>query len=303
MAKGANVGSVASVQELLVALLNFWPRCQELLDEARSTAARGVAELEERQQNWKRELRRRQEEYDYADSEEDDLGYLAAQVAEAEEELREVKRWLRKAEEAKTEFGRCVTRVLGEQNDKAIVFLRRKIQEMQDYLSTPLGQTEYVTPPAQGIMNNLMTAAESVAASGVGVLSDYALPAMFDWIPLTALSPIELAELPADEEYKKTSKAEIERGFFVLREEILPTMQALGTRANAKYFRAFDQQAEVSFEDGTLRVYEAFFGDDAIKLDCSLDGRHYGIVNGRHRIKVALEQGWSHIPVRLDRKD
>lgn len=300
MAKGANVSSVASVQELLVALLNFWPRCQELLDDVESAGTCGLTELESRQQYWKRELRRRQEEYDNADSEEDDIGYLADQVTEAEEELREVKRWVRKAEDAKAEFDRCVARLLGDQNDKAVAFLRRKIQEMQDYLSTPFGQIEYVAPSAPAIMDNLLNAAEDVAARGVSLLTDYALPATIDWVPLSAISPKELAELPSDERYEKTSKAEIERGFFVLRNEILPTLQKLGKQADSDYFRAVDEKAGSLHEQGVLRVYEAFFGNDAIKLDRSLDGQHYDIINGSHRVKVALEQGWTHIPARTD---
>ena len=46
MAKGAYVGSVESVQELLVALLNFIPDCRELIDEGRTVIECGSTTLE-----------------------------------------------------------------------------------------------------------------------------------------------------------------------------------------------------------------------------------------------------------------
>ena len=90
----------------------------------------------------------------------------------------------------------------------------------------------------------------------------------------------------------------MQRGLFILRSTVLPALDKEGTNANSDFFREIDQRAGQSHEQGALRVYEAFFGTDHIHLGRSPDSKHYDIDNGRHRIKVAQELGWTHIPVK-----
>ncbi len=65
-------------------------------------------------------------------------------------------------------------------------------------------------------------------------------------------------------------------------------------------FALADRANGVDYVNGQQRVYDLFYGNDAIKLD--KDGNHYDIVNGRHRIFVAKEKGYDFIPARVTEK-
>jgi len=65
---------------------------------------------------------------------------------------------------------------------------------------------------------------------------------------------------------------------------------------NSAYFFSLDQQAGVSYANGLLRVYEAFFGSEPIHLSRVKGAPQWTVGNGRHRILVAKELGWKAIP-------
>lgn len=46
-------------------------------------------------------------------------------------------------------------------------------------------------------------------------------------------------------------------------------------------------------------VFDAFFGDDCIYLERGRQSTKFSIVNGRHRIKMALDLGWAAVPARV----
>ena len=52
-------------------------------------------------------------------------------------------------------------------------------------------------------------------------------------------------------------------------------------------------------QSGLLRVYEAFFGDDVIHLGRGRRDKLFGVDSGRHRIKVAMDAGWTAVPVKM----
>jgi hypothetical protein len=65
-------------------------------------------------------------------------------------------------------------------------------------------------------------------------------------------------------------------------------------------FRDLDEKSGVTYENGLLRIYEAFFGQqDYIYLERPRGSSSFSITNGRHRVKVAQDLGWDAIPARV----
>ena len=89
------------------------------------------------------------------------------------------------------------------------------------------------------------------------------------------------------------------RGFETLYTEILPAINDPTNPANKDTFRRRDEDEMVPYEKGTLRIYEVFFGDDGIHLDRGQNDKLFSIDNGRHRIKVAMDAGWTAVPVKM----
>jgi hypothetical protein len=97
--------------------------------------------------------------------------------------------------------------------------------------------------------------------------------------------------------FRKTDYATMRDGVQRLDEVILPAVKG---GAGHDYFAAMDAQRGLSHERGYLRVYEAFFGDDSLRLDAN-PGGGYTVTNGYHRIYVARELGLQTLPARVSR--
>jgi hypothetical protein len=299
MSKGADLSSVETLRDLVAAFQDFSRRRSESLDELERPLARRVERLEDRREAWERELRQRQRDYDDADDEEDDLGYLAMQVEEAEEQLRQVERWAQRVSESQAYFTRCANTIASGPDQRAIAFLQRLIAELEEYLATKIGKTAGSLTPLPGaeILMNVLNAVEQTVTAGFFGITEPLLPDGFDWIPLTAISAAEMENLPDDDDYKKVAKSEMQRGFATLHRDILPLIKQSGV--DSDYFFQLDTQAGLDYERGLQRVYDAFFGGEPITLDSSLGDETFNITSGRHRIKVARELGWPAVPARL----
>lgn len=299
MNKGANVGSLQTLQDLTAALKNFSRRRRELLDDLEAPLSRGVERLENRRDAWERELERRRDSYESA-GEEDDRHYLQMQVEEAEENLQQVERWLDRVREAGISYTRCARTLSAGDDERAIAFLQDRIAELEKYLAIKVnsGATgSSLSFEGPGILPNALGALEQMVSSGFEGITESVLPAGFTWVPLSSIGAEEMANLPSDDDYPTVSKAEMQRGFETLRRDVLPAIQP--GLASRDYFLKLDQEAGREYEHGTQRVYEAFFGDEPITLDRKLNGVEYGITSGGHRIKVAREQGWPAVPAKL----
>jgi hypothetical protein len=66
----------------------------------------------------------------------------------------------------------------------------------------------------------------------------------------------------------------------------------------ADYFANCDAKTGATYTEGLLHVYEAFFGDDPIYLTRGQKDEKFSITNGRHRIKAALDAGWTAVPAK-----
>lgn len=99
------------------------------------------------------------------------------------------------------------------------------------------------------------------------------------------------------EDFNKVSHEEMMRGLRTLHSEVRPAVE---NGADKEYFRNLDQERGHDYPNGTQRIYESFYGHDAIRLDKI--GDRYIVENGYHRIYVAKELGLDTVPARVIEK-
>ncbi len=115
---------------------------------------------------------------------------------------------------------------------------------------------------------------------------------------------VNVADLPdpsdisGSEDFKKVPESEMRSGLMKL-QEMRPLIEN-GTGASADYWADYDRKQGLDFANGYQRVYEAFYGDDFIRLN--KHGDSYSIDNGRHRIWLAKRMGISQLPMQIVEK-
>lgn len=148
------------------------------------------------------------------------------------------------------------------------------------------------------------TATRRLSATGMRAMQGEAdAPAPGDWVD-RGIQDVPVADLPEPEgvedagDFEKVSPDEVKAGLMRL-QEMKPAI-ASGEGASTDYWREFDRQRGLAYPDGYQKVYDSFYGHDAIRLD--KDGDQYDIVNGRHRIFVARQMGMDTVPARVIEK-
>lgn len=98
----------------------------------------------------------------------------------------------------------------------------------------------------------------------------------------------------SEADFKKVSHAEMVEGFTKLEAVVRPQVEA---GAGPDDFSKMDAEQGLDNEHGYRKIYDAFYGDDAIRLN--KDGDTYSVVNGYHRLCVAQELGIKSVPARV----
>lgn len=119
----------------------------------------------------------------------------------------------------------------------------------------------------------------------------------FQRIPIDKIDTRDLEHVKAPEDFHKVSHDEMIEGFNKLDQVVDPAVE---NGADGDYFRKLDQSEGLDRENGYQRVYEAFYGDDAIRV--VKDGDTYALENGAHRVTVAQETGRDTVPARVIEK-
>ena len=134
-------------------------------------------------------------------------------------------------------------------------------------------------------------------------INDYAPQEQTDmarWVDRGIIN-VRVSDLPQPEgisgpaDFQKESYEDMRVGLRKL--ELMKPYVADGSRASSDAWRTFDQQEGLSYENGYQKVYDAFYGDGAIRLEKV--GDQYDIINGRHRIFAAKEMFMREIPARM----
>ena len=255
--------------------------------------------LEAVQEDAKRVVWRLKRELSSCD--EDDRDSLEKDLEEAEEWLRKVDYWIGQVADALPPMKRA------NQNIHALVekrlpcaarFLTEKLARFAEYARLAI--------PHEGVASQRMGAAmpsstlANVAAADLagqpGRITELPLPSGFQWISLDSISRDD--DLRPDETFHKVPKPDVISGFSRLKDEVLTGLRGDLSRGS-DYFRELDNGRGLTYENGTQRIYEAFFGQDCIALERGRSDGNYGITNGRHRIHVARELGWVAVPARV----
>ena len=127
-------------------------------------------------------------------------------------------------------------------------------------------------------------------------LTQLPLPSGFRWVSLEHISRRD--DLGADEGFKKVNESDMRRGFGTLRRQVLPFLES-HPEANSHSFLEADGYTPEGAPKPRQQVYEAFFGQGAIALDGPSPDGIFSVTNGRHRIKVARDLGWTAVPVSI----
>ena len=125
-------------------------------------------------------------------------------------------------------------------------------------------------------------------------------PGRSEWVD-AGVQEVPVADLPEpddirdENDFRKVSEGEMRAGLERL-QEMRPAIES-GEGSNSDYWARFDEQRGLDYEHGYRRIYDAFYGHDAIRL--ARDGDRYDIINGRHRIWLAQRMGIGTLPARV----
>lgn len=268
--------------------------------------------IEERYQELEAELHRWESEYEQANQEDDDTGYLRYKLEEAEEKLRQARNLQRLTEEASENFARCARRVseiADERINEAQQFLRQRIQELQDYSSVQIENNSHQlrSTEATSHLKSAETSEQNVgnlslSETPVEELMKIPLPEGFRWIRLDEISQEEIDELSDKNQFRKVSYTEMENGLKKFESEILTVLKQSPDKATSDFFENLDIEKENDLQNGCKKIFNVFFGRQFpkfIKLERFAGESKYDINNGRHRIKVAMDLGWKVIPAEV----
>jgi hypothetical protein len=241
-----------------------------------------------------------------AEGEEDGDGssYRAA-AEEARDELSRIGTVLSSLEDARAQFQREARAIqrMGEENvAQARQFLRTVQEDLQAYLAKDIAGGGSFSARAHGGFAAVTAPQESAPPAAPGSSGPeparFPLPQGFTWLPIDTIDTSELGkDLAGPDAWQKTSIDQMREGFNLLHNEVLKTFQFFGTGAGRDWFAAQDRSKGKTYEEGTERVFDAFFGNDPIAISRANDGKLHSIANGRHRIAVARHLGWTAVPV------
>ena len=292
----ADLGSLDGLDDLDQAFGRFRGSAKACLEAARNRLGTQLAQLRERREEGQRQVRACERVLSEADDEDYDDASRA--LIEAQERLRTVNRWLGRAEESAQSYRTAALRferLMEEDLPRTQLRLRGIRAEGAAYLSVQLGDDVAVATSHRS-PDSTQAAPAVVEPAVTDPLVEFPLPPGFRWVSLDHISQRD--DLRDDEGFPKVSEHDMRRGFGTLRRQVLPFL-AQNPDANARVFQELD-----GFNDGggpkpRQKAYEAFFGDASIVLDGPLSDGTFSVTNGRHRIKVARDMGWSAVPARV----
>lgn len=299
MSESANVRSIQTLSDLRNALGRFADTIPQNLTRAETEIKRTQDWLRERELYWQRQVERArvivqqaraaleqcrsQVYYDrngraYVP---DCSAYVRA-LMEAERHLQQVEAELRK------------TQMWRSRIEQATASYRTHANRMQDLANarTSQGRSFLDQKIAQlGEYAAIMPAGVSVAASTTSTANRWVDSGIRDMNPSELPDPTEIET----EGFSKVPEDMVRLGLQRL-QEMRPLIEN-GIGANSDYWAEYDRTHGLDYEHGYQRVYEAFYGGDAIRVNW--DGTNYDIINGRHRVWLARRMGIDWLPVRV----
>lgn len=295
---GTMIVSPEALANLKESLERYRSRASVAIREVSQELSGRLKRLEEARDDAKREVYRYERELSSCDDDDGTSAQAALDVAE--ERLRRVDYWVEQVAAALPPMKRAnqaAVAILGNRVPRAVSFLTEKIARFAEYANVMISDGG-ATGGRLGTAS--LSAAVETGVAGVPLMTQGAplalLPKGFQWVNLDSISHTD--DLRAEEAFHKVSKQEVLSGFSLLKDEVLPSLRE-DTARDSDYFGNLDRGNNRRYEYGTQRIFDAFFGRDCITLDKGRNDGKYGVTNGRHRILVARELGWTAIPARV----
>ena len=309
MSGSANVRSIDSLRALSAELARFRQEAREALSAADREMRRTLEWLKNVRARWLAEVRRRAEALELAvtalrhcmasgggesgppdcSAQQQDVALARRRLDEALAEVRRIDGLIAELEEVANGFLREAVRLratLDGDVPAAGALLNRKVETLRAYLSIG-GLAGFVSgsggAPAAG------GGGGDGGISGGGGGSHNGV----EVIPLDRIDPTDWAS-GADLAFEKVSREDVAGGIERLESVVRP---AVDQGADGDYFDWLDSTSSLDREHGYRRIYDAFYGDDAIRL--GRVGPLYEVINGRHRLFVARQLGLSSIVARV----
>lgn len=314
MSTSVHVRSVQALDDLKDVTSRFEVEAQETLRAAEQEIQRTEAWLRERLAHWRGEVQRRQEELRMAEAaltrcrsfayrdprtgtyhtppcitEQQAVNQARIRLQEAQRELSNVQTWAQIVGQAATDYRDQVvqlSRTLSAVFPSAKAFLGNKITELKAYLqqASPIGiSTTSSIPPSsqQAITGAYPTAMGGWVDTGIQMVS---------------IDQINLSDSPVANtgDFHKVSAQEMVEGFRKLQDRVAP---AVAHGADADYFSQLDATQGLDYAHGYRRIYDAFYGQGAIRLDKI--GDRYQVINGYHRLFLARQLGIKTLPAQV----
>ena len=130
------VGSIDTLENLERLLGVFADRASDSLEAFGRESERRMSAIDNYCADCQRELVQWESDYESADDEEDDIGYLAFKRDEAQEKLAQANHWQRRIEESNETFVRSARRVMAISTERLVEarsFLIQKCRELNEY--------------------------------------------------------------------------------------------------------------------------------------------------------------------------
>lgn len=233
----------------------------------------------------------------YDDESGDESYAVESALRDAEDRLYQIESAKRRLDEAASSFlhaQRRMDELLGTGTKQACHFLRNAMDNLAAYRAASPG--DMVSTHASKTDNHF-SSQPSLTPTTFGSFNRTPLPKGFVWVPVTDIDvDRELAQVQGPADFKKVPYQTVRDSLDRFREKIVPELLK-GTTRDA--LTTMDIESGVFDTSGISGAYDAFLGDDPIHLTFDAVGRGYGITNGRHRIRAAIDAGWTHVPVTI----
>jgi len=305
---GALVESHEALANLRVAMWRFHFVAEEVSSDLGRQTEGAISEIEQSVQTQQRYVESLEVE---ASSSDDDNG------GRDTSELEEARARLASLEAAQAEAEATVAEIDSELNEfrtlldelipRAAEFLRRKVDVLNEKAAVNLESefTSEIRPNFSVSATHVRPAARtSDEPAQAESLVSVPLPDGFHWISLSDIDVAnELTGVQSASDFKKVDYPTMRQGLESFLNKVVPALKSNRDKSLWELNSVFQKQdsaAGITYEHGLQRVFEAFFSQgDAIYLNRGRQDDHFKIINGRHRIKAALDAGWPAIPAKI----
>ena len=299
LAKSGITATAESIGDFEVSLTRFseatLPESQTVLDNVQNR----IFQLEQRSFELRNEISSLEMELasqSDADESVDNSYAIESALREAEDRLYRVESAKRRLDDAAHSFRHAQKRMeelLGQGTKQALHFLRDAKDNLSAYRSVHPGNIAN-TDGAKATMQRDRLPPLAPAASSSFDLAP--LPEGFVWVPITDINVArELVHVQGPADFKKVPYDAVRDALDRFRDKIVPELLK-GTSRDA--LTKMDTESRVFDTSGLGGAYDVFLGNDPIHLTSDKDG-NYGVTNGRHRIRAAMDAGWTHIPATI----